>query len=170
MFIVGYFIGLAAGFIFGILVGIGIKVMVDAKKSLRESNKYSLKQRSKKYDELYLRASKILYKFNPCKIENRMCIRGRNFGLNFCCNGCSNLSAKGCTVQSLFCRTWLCGTAAKALGKKYKRFNRLMTRIDNEAQKYGLYLYRAGKSECLELKPETAKISKAEKGDQYAGG
>ncbi len=115
---------------------------------------YSPEQRSIKYDELYIRASKILDEFNPCKIENGTCIRGRNGGCNFCCDGCSNLSEKGCTVQSLYCITWLCEPAARAMSEKYAIFDELMTQIDKEAQKYGIYMFRAGKLESLGLKPD----------------
>jgi hypothetical protein len=114
---------------------------------------FSLEQRSRKYDELYIRALKILDEFNPCKVENGTCIRGRNGGCNFCCDGCSNLSEKGCTVQSLYCRTWLCEPAARDMSEKYKMFDELMTQIDDEAQKYDLHVFRASKLECLEFKP-----------------
>lgn len=39
---------------------------------------------SKKYDELYTKALKILDDFNPCKIENGICLRSRSGGRNFC--------------------------------------------------------------------------------------
>jgi hypothetical protein len=111
--------------------------------------KYSLEQRSRKYGELYARASKILSEFNPCKIEDGTCIQRRNGGCNFCCDGCANLSEKGCTVESLFCRTWLCESAATAMKDKYTLFNKLMNQIDNEAREYDLYVFRAGKEEAL---------------------
>jgi hypothetical protein len=95
-------------------------------------SKYTLEQRSEKYDELYSRASKILEEFNPCKIENGTCIQFRLNGENFCCDECSNLSEKGCTVQSLYCKTWLCETAAKDMGENIRNLmdlcNRLMMR------------------------------------------
>jgi hypothetical protein len=113
-------------------------------------------QRSKKYDELYIKATKVLDEFNPCKIENGTCARGRKHGLNFCCYGCNNLSDNGCKVQSLYCKTWICETAAKAMKEEYRTFNRLMAEIDDEARKYGMYIFRAGKTECLALQ-STAK-------------
>jgi hypothetical protein len=113
-------------------------------------SKYSLEQRSQKYDELYERSSKILVEFNPCKIENEICIQGRNGECNFCCDGCSYLSDKGCTVQCLYCRTWVCETAAKNMSsEKYKIFNKLMTQIDDEAKKYDIFMFRTEKSENL---------------------
>jgi hypothetical protein len=123
-------------------------------KLVTQAEKYSLEQRSKKYDELDARASKILDEFNPCKIENGTCIQGRNGGCNFCCDGCVHLSEKGCTVQSLYCRTWLCEAAATAMPlKKYMIFDELMTQIDDEARKYNMYLFRTGKVESLGTKP-----------------
>jgi hypothetical protein len=115
------------------------------------SLEYSIEERSKKYDELYARASEILNKFDPCKIANGTCAQGRDEGCNFCCDGCPSLSKKGCTVQSLYCRTWVCESAARAMGEKYILFNELMTQIDDEAREYGLYIFRAGKLECLGL-------------------
>jgi hypothetical protein len=110
---------------------------------------YSLEQRSKKYDELYSRASRILTEFNPCKIENGTCIKGRCGESSFCCDGCSNLSEKGCTVQSLYCATWLCEPAARVMSQKYEIFDELMTQIDDEARNYDLLMFRAGKLKSL---------------------
>jgi hypothetical protein len=108
---------------------------------------------SKKYDELYAKASKILDDFNPCKIENGTCLSGRSGGRNFCCEGCPNLSQTGCTVKCIFCRTWICEEAAAAMGESYKAFNELMTRIDDEAREYGMLVFRTGKEEIMQTIP-----------------
>jgi hypothetical protein len=115
-------------------------------------SEYTLEERSRKYDELYLKASKIMAKFNPCKIENGTCIQGRKSGCNFCCEGCLHLSSTGCAAQSLWCKTWVCEAAASAMPlEKYFLFDDLMSQIDKEARKYNFFRFRAGKSTSLEM-------------------
>ena len=61
------------------------------------------------YDILIALGQQILDHYNPCDWKNGKCrtIRSskREKG---CCAACEHLGAKGCTVQSLACKLWLC--------------------------------------------------------------
>lgn len=60
------------------------------------------------YDELYLKAQQVLDQYNPCNIssDGKSCTGGTP-----CCGGCEHLGLRGCTVQSLACKFWLCSYA-----------------------------------------------------------
>ena len=63
------------------------------------------------YDTLYKASVNLFSKYNPCEIKDGTCWRTRNFSKkvdNFCCNGCEYVSEKGCTVEAVGCKLWLC--------------------------------------------------------------
>jgi hypothetical protein len=69
-----------------------------------------------RYDAKWLeKADAFLAKHNPCRITPNP-----NGGINCmaghgCCEGCNHLGARGCTVQALACKLWLCDKAYTAL-------------------------------------------------------
>lgn len=71
-------------------------------------------QRSEMYDILYQQASDALKRCDPCKFDEKgtcIAMREKAPGLeNGCCTGprCQHLTEKGCGVESLSCRLWLC--------------------------------------------------------------
>lgn len=127
---------------------------------------------SEKYDELYDKASELLKKFNPCKIENGTCfqyrealkkyeerslrnpqyfppedIKAATKHYNFCCGGCKHLGPNGCMVKALYCRTWLCSSLRSDMLPMELKVG--LTLIYDEAQKYHLLLFRGSKEESL---------------------
>ena len=108
-----------------------------------------------KYDELYDKATSVLEKYNPCKIQNGTCHGFRANGLDviqppikcqFCCHGCAHLGPSGCTVKALYCKVWLCHTA----GQCNPECREELASIERQAAKYNLLHARASKSESLE--------------------
>ena len=68
-----------------------------------------------RYKELFAAASEVIHRINPCEIiivdGRASCVGTRNGSERnhqLCCEGCRNLSSGGCTVEALWCRTWLC--------------------------------------------------------------
>jgi hypothetical protein len=68
--------------------------------------------RSKAYDLLFAEGVEVLKKWNPCKHDENGKCAGYEDG---CCGGprCEHLGPKGCTVQSLQCKLWLCYPISK---------------------------------------------------------
>lgn len=104
---------------------------------------------SHQYDQFYLEAEAILQKYNPCKIRVvkgvTKCARGTP-----CCTGCRYLNTndasavKGCTVMSLFCKTWLCDRsvhpkAYDALLDVRDRARAAFVALDGYSLPYGRY-------------------------------
>jgi hypothetical protein len=79
---------------------------------------------SKEYDRLYNEASKLIKKYNPCKITDGKCLNG---GPKCCCGGCrfEYLTSTGCSVQSLGCRLFLCGFAIETAPQIRSKMDRL---------------------------------------------
>ncbi len=72
-------------------------------------NKLKLETKGQLYDILLAIGQQTLDYYNPCDWSNGKC---RSMRLSKddggCCEGCKHLSPKGCTVQSLACKLWLC--------------------------------------------------------------
>ena len=66
------------------------------------------------YEQLYRRGVDLFTMYNPCEIKEGRCING-----DFCCSGCPYLSDKGCTVQALWCKLWLCGYRFTGVPRKF---------------------------------------------------
>jgi len=74
--------------------------------------------RSLMFDYLYSEASKLMEEYDPCKIKDGECERGRRIKKgtwrgwaaheNFCCYDCKYLTDNGCSVQALWCKLWVC--------------------------------------------------------------
>jgi hypothetical protein len=77
------------------------------------------------YNELYEEASELMKQYDPCRIKDGKCIRGR-----FCCDGCKYLSPNGCTTKALVCRIWLCEKAkSKAPEELLLKLEDISTRL-----------------------------------------
>lgn len=110
------------------------------------------RDRAEVYDKLVRLADKVLAKYQPCAKCPVGCSTQR-FTKAWCCSGCPNLGPKGCTVNSLACKIWVCRNhmmLAKVSAKERKCFRRL-DRLERIARHYQLYVGRAGKEKSLEL-------------------
>jgi len=68
-----------------------------------------LEAKSQLYDILLAIGQEILDYYNPCDWRDGKCRRMRSSKDDEgCCEGCEHLNPKGCTVQSLACKLWLC--------------------------------------------------------------
>ena len=67
------------------------------------------------YDQLYQAGQAVLARAgtsNPCLVANGRCAKGPlENGATWCCVGCVHLGPRGCTVEALACKLWLCGVA-----------------------------------------------------------
>lgn len=72
------------------------------------------------YEKLCKKATLILKKYNPCNIKNGKCLNGYP-----CCDDCEFISKKGCIVDSLACKLWLCDKARINFKKCYAELNAL---------------------------------------------
>lgn len=71
--------------------------------------KLSIRQRSEMYDLLFGLADRTIKLYNPCNYVNGQCIVDKNQNSKgHCCAGCKHITKKGCSVESLSCKLWLC--------------------------------------------------------------
>ena len=69
----------------------------------------TLEAKRQLYDILLAIGQQTLDYYNPCDWRNGKCRRMRSSKDDEgCCEGCEHLSSKGCAVQSLGCKLWLC--------------------------------------------------------------
>ena len=99
------------------------------------------------HDRLYNAADKILKKFSACSTCPVGCATKRKpYTRSWCCGGCKYLDPdKGCTVQALYCKVWLCGKEAKRNPSAYRALNR----IENIAYDLNLLVERGSKEDAL---------------------
>ena len=75
----------------------------------RFQNQLTLEAKGLLYDILLAMGQQILNDHNPCDWRNGKCRRMRSSKDDGgCCEGCKHLNPKGCAVQSLACKLWLC--------------------------------------------------------------
>lgn len=128
--------------------------------------------RWKLYDLIYDKANKLLKEYNPCNI------RLNTYGLlicnnekydtgngKLCCSMCEYQSSKGCTTKCLACKVALCECDNRGWVSKKTfnyccdwmevnpRFREKMYKLVKVAQKYKLFVLRAGKKETFERYP-----------------
>ncbi|EKE18938.1 MAG: hypothetical protein ACD_9C00190G0002 [uncultured bacterium] len=102
----------------------------------------SIRSHSRKYDELYEAAKKILSEYAPCSFTEGICMAKSS-----CCEDCRHLSEnKGCLVKSLSCKLWLCDPAKRKFPECAKRLSELV----DIARKYRFLGFRETKCEVLE--------------------
>ena len=100
----------------------------------------NINQKRKLYDRLYRHADKLIKKHNPCEIKDGKCIDGVP-----CCNECPHLGERGCTVECLECKVFLCGTA----NEHFRQLYRILKRIQIQAYRHNLLLMRSSKEEMF---------------------
>ena len=100
------------------------------------------------YRKLYQEGTDLFAEFDPCEIRDGGCYDGRNGGTNFCCSKCDFITDDGCTIDSIYCKLWLCGTlrSKKELPKEFKdQLNVLVRRAEKlcrgKGGRYGLVRY-----------------------------
>jgi len=100
----------------------------------------NITQKMELYDILYDIADGLFREYNPCKIENGKCVRGRDGG---CCEGCEYLKENGCSVKALFCKLWLC----EPMLNKYPQLRKKLVYLSRIAEKHNLLLLRGSRSD-----------------------
>lgn len=97
-----------------------------------------------KHRELIVELDNLLTQHNPCNIKNGACRRGR-----FCCSPlCTYSGPKGCTINALLCKVWLCAEAMAAIHKEAKME---LYRIYLMAMDYEINMARASIGDCLRM-------------------
>lgn len=85
---------------------------------------HSMDEFVSEYRRIYQEGTALFAEFDPCEIHDGKCFQGRSCKdtKSFCCTKCDHLSDTGCTVESLFCKLWICGAlrANKVLPKEFK--------------------------------------------------
>ena len=110
-------------------------------------NKYTVEERSHKYDELYDEAEAFLKKHNPCT----KCKGYTLFGGSApnCCERCPFLGPTGCTIKCLACKLWLCNYSALSPTSRNKLWD-----MQYEAEEYNIHYARSTKEEALSVETE----------------
>jgi len=113
-----------------------------------------MKKIIKDYYRIYSEVDKLVKEYDPCKIKNGTCSRGRmRHGKNFCCDPCKYLRNRGCTIKSIRCRAWLCHEIECRLKiqdpKGYAEFYNKRTDLLVEAGKKGFLVNKGGLTEIL---------------------
>ena len=94
------------------------------------------------HDLLYGAAEIAIGIFDPCQVKEGKCRRG-----NFCCDGCKHLGLKGCKVQALACKVWLCDEALTS--SENAKCKMVLKAIGKMADRLNLNGYRFSKEENL---------------------
>ena len=74
----------------------------------------------------------------------------------FCCHGCEHLGPRGCTVESLYCRLWICEPLQSAHIKRVDGHRRpspteaALRKLRRMAEADGFMVFRGTKEESLE--------------------
>jgi hypothetical protein len=103
----------------------------------------TVEEKMKIFDDLYSQACELLAQYNPCKVTNGECCRKV-----FCCYGCDYLGPKGCKVEALLCRIWLCESAKRNVDTS---FIAKMLNIYNIGKKHGLLVARGSRKDVFDL-------------------
>ena len=100
------------------------------------------RDKSQVYDKLYALAAKILNKSDACGKCPITCT-GSARSKSWCCSGCPHLGSRGCTVQALGCKLWLCHQADAG------RYQRRLSKLKHIADHYEIHMARASKEQSL---------------------
>jgi hypothetical protein len=114
----------------------------------------------KKFDALYAAACAALERHDPCAVRGGAChsmrvAPERHKKYPFCCPGCEHLGAEGCTVESLYCRLWLCEPLERLhlkrtpQGRVPSPLLKELRRLRREAERWGFQVFRGTKQESL---------------------
>lgn len=115
----------------------------------------------KRFDRLWTRASQVLDRHQPCRIEGGSCYSMRAFPqrhkkMPFCCGGCAHLGPQGCTVQSLHCKLFICEPLEKLHIKRkdgrrvYSPLAKALRGLIAEADRYAFRVFRGTREESIE--------------------
>jgi len=114
----------------------------------------------RKFDELYAAAMETLKGFNPCQIRGGACYSIRTFperhkNAPFCCTGCPHLGPEGCTVESIYCRLWICEPLEKVHVKRVagvrtpSPLERRLRKLRRRSEHFGFQVFRGTKEESI---------------------
>jgi len=103
------------------------------------------------YDDLFKRGKEVIAELNPCKIQiadgkvSCTAVRGEVGGSyngyqgqtsgNLCCGGCKYLTAKGCKVNCLACKLWLCACFGSVYTKNTPKILVKLSKLKAEANR-----------------------------------
>ena len=105
-------------------------------------NKYTVEERSRKYDELYDEADAFLKEHTPCsKCKGCTLFGGSDPS---CCKGCPFLGPTGCTTKCLACKLWLCEYGVLSPAQRHQ-----LWRMQDEAEEYNIHYARSTMEEAL---------------------
>jgi len=115
----------------------------------------------KKFDRLYSQAMSLLKDHDPCAVRGGACYSmrvapERHTKMAFCCGGCPHLKEDGCSVESLYCRLWLCEPLEKAnqhreQGQRvHTPLQRKLIALREEGRKYSLMVFRGDKEASIQ--------------------
>jgi len=73
------------------------------------------------YRMLCQKATDLFAEFDPCAVQDGVCLRGRTNDPNFCCSDCDYITETGCSAEALYCKLWTCGAlvAESALPEEF---------------------------------------------------
>lgn len=113
------------------------------------------------YDRLYVLASQVLAKHDPCG----SCGKCEYFGgkVSGCCRGCPFLGATGCTIESLGCKLWLCHDDRLFRWPLHPRVRHQLKRLENIANRHGINFARATKEEALAASEDAYEMDNPDK-------
>lgn len=94
------------------------------------------------HDRLYKHANKLIRKYNPCKIKNGKCLRGKP-----CCDNCNHLTENGCAINCLMCKLYLCYRVVEYNEPLFKIFKQMW----RKANRHNLLHMRYSKKEVIAI-------------------
>ena len=80
----------------------------------------------------------------------------RHTKMPFCCGGCQYLKEDGCSVESLYCRLWICEPLEKAnqhreAGQRvHTPLQRKLIKLRAEGRKHSLMVFRGDKEASIQ--------------------
>lgn len=116
-----------------------------------------LKPRSRPevYDQLYRLASIILKRVNACAACPIGCATQRGTK-SWCCSGCPHLGPQGCTVESLYCKLWVCQEWAEEYPSSFKAnhgvnqfYRNRLEKLFRIAAHYRILMMRGSKGQAI---------------------
>ena len=80
----------------------------------------------------------------------------RHTKMKFCCGGCQYLKQDGCSVESLYCRLWICEPLEKLnqhreAGQRVNSpLQKKLIKLREEGRKYSLMVFRGDKEASIQ--------------------
>lgn len=115
----------------------------------RDRETYDRLERNREsYDILCAEADALLAKYNPCAGCQGCSIIPKAWD---CCDGCPFLGPKGCTIQCLACKLWLCESPNNENLNRPQEMLDAMNALVDQAIDLNFYYARATPEEVLNL-------------------